>query len=352
MITHFEESTVDPSLKRGRICDGALEAIGETPLIRLRDFLDTGTVPLYVKWEPSNPGGSAKDRPARQMIEEALRMGRIRCGSTVVESSSGNMGIGLAQACGRYGLRLLCVVDPNAQPQNVAIMRALGAEIELVTEPVEGDFLKARLERVATLLERVPGSFWTNQYANVQNPLSHTQGTVREIDEAFGGEVDYLFVATSSTGTARGCREYFDELGRRAQVVVVDALGSVLFGGAKGPRRIPGLGAGTQPSLARAQQFNEVRRVSDLDCVVGCRRMALRESMLVGGSGGGVLQTIRCMSSLLRGKLCVAIIHDSGTRYLDTVFSNDWVDRELGCSATELYRRVRESDATLFSRSA
>ncbi|QEG40956.1 2,3-diaminopropionate biosynthesis protein SbnA [Roseimaritima ulvae] len=319
---------------------GILHAIGDTPLLRMERYLDRSDVQLLIKLESANPGGSAKDRPARQMIEDALERGEIDDRTLVVESSSGNMGIGLAQVCRYYGLPFRCVVDPNAQPQNVAMMRALGAKIDVVRHPVDGDFLKARLERVKWIVEHTPQAYWPNQYANEQNPLAHQLGTVREIDEAVAGQLDYLFVATSSTGTARGCRDYLRSHGRGTQVVAVDAVGSALFGGMPGKRRIPGLGAGIEPTLARGQQFDDVQHVTDLDCVVGCRRMAMREACLVGGSAGGVLECIRRRQDQLVGKTCVALLHDSGSRYLDTVFNDAWVEHQLGCTSQQLQQRI------------
>lgn len=318
------------------IANNVLEAIGNTPLIRLDRYLDNQRVKLYAKLEACNPGGSAKDRPAREMVEDAIRRGQLDCHSTVIESSSGNMGIGLAQVCRYYGLRLICVVDPRAQRQNVEIMQALGAEIDVVHQPIDGDFLAARLDRVASLLKSIPGSFWPNQYANLANPQSHQNGTIREIDAALSGRIDYLFVATSSTGVARGCRDYLRHKGRSTRVVAVDACGSVLFGGTAGPRKIPGLGAGQIPPLARDQTFDILARVDDLDCVVGCRRAAHREALLVGGSGGGVLETVRRLQDQLTHKVCAVILHDSGTRYLETVFCDSWVHDELGCARERL----------------
>ncbi len=349
--TDFYKSNMDhhPNQKSARpqLADGVLNVIGNTPLVRFRRYLDRTDVELFAKLESGNPGGSAKDRPARQMLESAIERGEVDPASTIIESSSGNMGIGLAQACRYHGLRFICVVDPNAQSQNVAIMRALGAEIELVTEPVNGDFLTARLARVWDLLETTPNSYWPNQYANSENPISHELGTIREIDEALEGDLDYLFVATSSTGTAQGCRNYLQSRGRKTRVVAVDAVGSVLFGGTPGRRRIPGLGAGREPSLARNQTFARVVRVSDLDCIVGCRRAAQREAILLGGSAGGVLETVRSLQDTLTGKRCAAILHDSGTRYLDTVFDDDWVATTIGVSPDDIARRVNSVDSAV-----
>lgn len=330
---------LDQSAKAGHPTD-VLGLIGNTPLLQLTRYLDDPSVELCAKLEAANPGGSAKDRPAANMILKALERGDIAAGATIIESTSGNMGIGLAQVCNVHGLNLICVVDPNAQAQNVAIMQALGARIHLVTEPIDGDFLAARMEAVKLLLEEHESAFWTNQYANLDNPNAHMEGTIREIDEQLGGLVDYIFVATSSTGTARGCRDYLRARGSTAQVIAVDAAGSCLFDGKAGPRFIPGMGAGRIPTLAEGQSFDGLERVSDLRCVVGCRRAATREALLVGGSAGGVLEAVRRRAVDLRGKRVVAILHDSGTRYLDTVFDDGWVEAKLGASRARIDEMV------------
>jgi len=327
--------------------ENVLDAVGQTPLIRFKRFLDTDDVELFVKLESSNPGGSAKDRPARRMIEEARRRGEIGPGSTIIESSSGNMGIGLAQVCRYHGMNFICVVDPRAQKQNLAIIEALGGTISMVSQPLNGDFLAARIATVCRLLETTPNSFWPNQYANADNPRSHYEGTVREIDDALDGQFDVLLVATSSTGTAQGCRDYLRDRGRNVKVIAVDSVGSVLFGGSAGPRAIPGLGAGKEPKLAVGQSFDEVKRVTDLDCVVGCRRAAEREAMLVGGSAGGVLMVASRMKEQLAGRRCVAVLHDSGTRYLETVFNDAWVKRILHCSPERLRELIESSSLSL-----
>lgn len=324
-----------------------LDTIGDTPLVRLNRFLDRRDVALYAKLEMANPGGSAKDRPARRMLQQALADGEIARGSLVVESSSGNTAIGLAQFCRYYGLRFRCVVDPRTQEQNLRILRAYGAEVELVEEPdpATGDWLAARLARVRKIVDATPGAFWPNQYANTDNPRAHELGTMREIDDALDGRIDAVFIATSTTGTARGCARYLRQRGRSTRVVAVDARGSALFGGPPGDRPIPGFGAGTVPPLAKEARFDDLVRVSALDCVVGCRRLAERESLLAGGSSGGVLQAVRLrVAEMPPESTCVVILADRGTRYLDTVFDDAWVASRLGCSPEELARLVAEPD--------
>ncbi|WP_128660058.1 pyridoxal-phosphate dependent enzyme, partial [Paenibacillus sp. 598K] len=160
----------------------------------------------YAKLELLNPGGSAKDRPAARMLAAALERGQIGPGSVVIESSSGNMAISLAAICSRLDMRFISVVDPKTARQNIRIMQAYGAELERVEQPdpATGEFLPARLARVRELLQRIPGSYWPNQYANENNYLAHRDGTMREIAKQLG-RVDYVVGGVSTCGTMRGC---------------------------------------------------------------------------------------------------------------------------------------------------
>lgn len=312
--------------------DGILSAIGSTPLVRLERIIPGAAFTLFAKIEALNPGGSAKDRPAFHMIKHALESGLIRRGSVIVESSSGNMGIGLAQACAVFGLRFICVVDPKATPQNVRMLEIYGAEIERVTDPdpASGEFLQARIQRVQRLLREIPGSFWPNQYANEMNSMAHYECTMHEIATTLKGQVDYLFCATSTCGTITGCAEYIRDHGMKTRIVVVDALGSLIFGERKGPRMIPGIGAGLRPGLCRPELIDRCVYVTDIDCVVGCRRLVRREGFLAGGSSGGVITAIEKLKhEIPPHSICAAILPDRGERYLDTVYSDQWVREVL-----------------------
>jgi N-(2-amino-2-carboxyethyl)-L-glutamate synthase len=312
--------------------NGILSAIGNTPLIRLRRIINPLHFRLYAKLETLNPGGSTKDRPAANIIKHGIESGVIQPGVVVIESSSGNMGIGLAQACGYYGLRFICVVDPKTASQNISIMKAYGAEIEMVTEPspVTGEYLQARLDRVHELLSLFEHSFWPNQYSNVDNAMAHRR-TMEEIETALGDGVDYLFCATSTCGTIRGCAEYAREHCLTPQIIAVDAVGSVIFGGQNAKRLIPGHGAAVSPPLYRAGLADQHRNMTDLECVVGCRRLAAQESMLVGGSSGAVIMAVdRMKNEIPEDSVCVAIFHDRGERYLDTIYSDEWVREHFG----------------------
>jgi N-(2-amino-2-carboxyethyl)-L-glutamate synthase len=313
--------------------ESILSTIGHTPLVRLTRVLPDCPFDLFAKLEGFNPGGSTKDRPALHILQEAMRTGAVKPWTVVIESSSGNLGIGLAQACRYLGLRFICVVDPKTTEQNIRILRAYGAEIDLVSKPhpVTGEFLQARIDRVQSLLRTIEDSFWTNQYANLSNSRSHYRTTIDEIATELDGRIDYLFVATSTCGTLRGCAEYVRDHDLDTYIFAVDAHGSVIFGGQPGKRLIPGHGAGRRPELYRDDLADECLWVTDLDCVVGCRRLAHSEAILAGGSGGGVLMAVEQVKERIhRGANCVLIFHDRGERYLDTVYCDQWVAEHFG----------------------
>lgn len=321
--------------------DGILAVIGRTPLVALRRVVQGARFRLFAKLEATNPGGSIKDRAALNLLREAWRRGLVDGDTVVVESSSGNMGIGLAQACAYLGLRFVCVVDARTTVQNLAIMRAYGAEIEVVERPDPiGGFLRSRIERVRAIVATLPRTFWPDQYRNMDNARAHRE-TMREIVTALDGAVDYVFCPTSTCGTIRGCADYVRELGLATRIVAVDALGSVIFdeqaGGAPSPvrRLIPGHGAALRPGLYREGIADACVHVSDLECIVGCRRLVAREGILAGGSSGAAVMAVeRLRDRIAEGMTCVAVFPDRGERYLDTIYSDAWVREHFGDAAT------------------
>ncbi|HEX4955026.1 MAG TPA: 2,3-diaminopropionate biosynthesis protein SbnA [Thermoanaerobaculia bacterium] len=309
-----------------------LDAVGNTPMVRLDRYFPDMQVEVLAKLEGQNPAGSGKDRPALRVVEEALKNRALSPGSVVVESSSGNMGIGLAQVCRYYGLRLICVVDPKISPANLQLLQAWGVEVDRVEkpDPETGEFLQARIARVKEILAAHPGAFWPNQYANDHNALSHYHTTMEEILRDVGAP-DYLFVATSTCGTIAGCARLIRDRGLPTQVVAVDAWGSQIFGSEKRKRLLPGLGASLRPPLCPTELIDDVILVSDLEAVAGCRRLLAREAIFAGASSGGVLAAMeRFLPGARPGSLAVAVLPDRGERYLATVFSDSWVRENLG----------------------
>ncbi|MGF9713794.1 2,3-diaminopropionate biosynthesis protein SbnA [Paenibacillus sp. JMULE4] len=311
---------------------GILSVIGNTLLVKLSSLFRDRDLEVYAKLELMNPGGSAKDRPALRMIREAWKEGKIGPGTVVVESSSGNMAISLAMICKYLGMRFISVIDPKTTENNIRILKASGAEIDYVADPdpESGEFLPARLKRVQRLLAEIPGSFWPNQYANTNNYLAHYHTTMKEIVDQLG-RVDYLFCGVSTCGTLRGCAEYVKDHGLATHIVAVDVEGSAIFSANKSRRRFPGLGAGIVPPFCKTDIIDRIVHVSDWDIVTGCRALAQKESIMAGASSGGVIAAVRHMEQeLVPGAKCAVILHDRGERYLDTVYSDAWIESEFG----------------------
>jgi 2,3-diaminopropionate biosynthesis protein SbnA len=330
-MSAYVEADVLP-VGRLPLCSGILTAVGQTPLVRLERIFPENRFRLYAKLEMLNPGGSIKDRAALSMLLDGYAKGKIGPNTTIIESSSGNLGIGLAQICRYLNLRFICVVDTRVTSMNVSMLKAFGAEVHVIEQPdmAGGDLLSARINLVRLLCETVEDSYWVNQYANVANPLAHYQ-TMREIDQALDGQIDYLFVATSTCGTLRGCCEYVRARGLNTKIIAVDAAGSVIFGHEPKKRLIPGHGASRMPDLFQSGLEDTHLHVTDLDCVVGCFRLLHSEAILAGGSSGGVMAAVeRFCEEIPTGATCAAVLCDRGERYLDTIYSDAWVQENFG----------------------
>jgi cysteine synthase A len=313
---------------------GILGAIGGTPLVKLEKIFDAARFNCYAKLEGQNPGGSSKDRPSVAIVEWALKTGEITNDTLVIEASSGNTGIGLAMVCAYHGLRFRCLVDPKVTQQNIDILAAYGAEVEMIEhpDPESGEYLPAKLNRVDEILAQVNNSFWVNQYASPENSGAHYRSTVKEILRDLDGRMlDYLFIATATCGTLRGCLDFLVDHGYPTRVVAVDALGSQIFSNVKHDRLVPGLGSAICPSLTPTEGIHKRMYVNDIDCVVGCRRLATSEAILAGGSSGGVISAIeRMRDEIPKNATVVALLPDRGERYLDTIYSDTWVRENLG----------------------
>ncbi|WP_405383013.1 2,3-diaminopropionate biosynthesis protein SbnA [Maribacter sp. LLG6340-A2] len=312
------------------ISESIIETVGGTPLVKLNRMVNTNKFELYGKLEAANPGGSIKDRTSLFMLRQALEDGSIKKGDTIIESSSGNMAVGLAQACLHFGLQLIVVVDPKLNSHTEKILKTYNVHIERVTEPLEdGGFLGARLARVQWLLNTVPNSFWTNQYGNLDNPLTH-HTTMTEILDALQGKLDYLFVATSTCGTLMGCADFIHENNLETKIIAVDAVGSVLFGGPPLKRLIPGHGAGVPSQFLDTSKIHDYIYVDDVDCARGCWSLLEKEAILCGGSSGGMISAVKKYADKIEDNSnCALFLCDRGERYLDTIYSKDWLLKEL-----------------------
>lgn len=301
-----------------------------TPTVKVSRLFDSHDIDIYAKLDLLQLAGSTKERTANGLIEELLSSGLLQTGGMIIESTSGNLGIALARQCVVRGVKFTAVVDENANPLALELMKAYGAAVNRVETPADGNKLAARRQRVLDLLEAHPGSVTTNQYGSLANPRAHFETTMPEIIAGSGGNLDYLFVATSTTGTLLGCQQYIQAYGLDTKIVAVDSVGSVLFGGVAGTRRLPGLGAGVLPELAAAAEPDMVFQIEEIDMVRGCRRLARREGILAGASTGAIVAAMgKLLPSLKGGTRIGFMVHDTGVPYLQTVYNDEWVRSTL-----------------------
>lgn len=309
--------------------DSIVDCVGNTPLVSLKRLFGGSGIEVLAKLELMNPGGSMKDRPAKYIIERGLREGRFDAGTHLIESTSGNLGIGLSMVAKVYGMRFTCVVDPKITRTNLSILKQMGANIDMVSEPDEqGGYLHTRIKRVQQLLTEVPHSYWINQYANEMNWQAHYHGAGSEIIEQVDGPIDYVICAVSTTGSILGIARRIREAHPNVKVIAVDAVGSVIFGTPSGPRELPGIGASRVPELYAPEEIDQAVHVTDLESVRGCRDLLQTEGIFAGGSSGSIIAAIQKIAGdLPKGSRVVTILPDRGDRYLDTVYDDQWVAR-------------------------
>ena len=281
---------------------------------------------LFLKCEGFNFAGSIKLKAAAAMVAAAEREGRLRPGSTLIESSSGNLGVALSMIAASRGYRFLCVTDSRCNLSSRQLMEALGSCVHVIAEPdATGGYLAARIEYVRALCAEDERYVWLNQYENAANWQAHHLTTAPAIARQFPG-LDVLFVGAGTTGTLMGCARYFRDHHPSVRIVAVDSVGSVTFGGPPGPRMLPGLGTSVRPPLLDESYVDDVVCVAEADAVRTCHDLA-RRGFLFGGSTGTVVSgaTSWLAEHDTEGLTAVAIAPDLGERYLDTVYQTNWL---------------------------
>ena len=304
----------------GRIFTSAEQLIGGTPLLELvrierRDGLKAR---LLAKLESFNPGGSVKDRAALGMINDAERRGLLSPGSTIIEPTSGNTGIGLALAASLRGYRTVIVMPETMSAERRRLLAAFGAQIVL-TDGARG--MAGAIEKAAELAAKTPGSFMPGQFENPANPGSHYLTTGPEIWEDTDGRVDLLVAGVGTGGTLTGAGRYLKEKDPRIKIIAVEPASSpVLSGGEAGPHGLQGIGAGFVPKALDAQLIDAVVRVRDEDAYAMGRRLAREEGVFAGITSGAAVFAAAEISKLPEnaGKTAVVILPDDGGRYLST----------------------------------
>ena len=309
-----------------QIKESALELIGRTPMLKLNGYTRkagiTNTV-ILAKLEYLNPAGSVKDRTALAMIEDAQRKGILKEGAVIIEPTSGNTGIGIASVAAAKGCRAIFTMPDTMSVERRNLLKAYGAEIVL-TEGAKG--MKGAIAKAEELAEEIPGAVILGQFVNPANSAVHRESTGPEIWEQTGGRMDIFVACVGTGGTITGVGEYLKEKNPNIQIVAVEPSGSpVLSRGEAGPHKIQGIGAGFVPEVLNTDIYDEIITVEDDDAFAEGKAFAVSEGILVGISSGAALKAASVLAGRPEntGKTIVALLPDSGDRYLSTpLFSN------------------------------
>lgn len=304
----------------GKVYQSVTELIGHTPLLEVKSIeKELGLeARVLVKLELFNPAGSVKDRVAKQMVEDAEREGRLKKGGTIVEPTSGNTGIGLAAIAAAKGYHAIFTMPETMSVERRKLLLGYGAEIVL-TDGKKG--MSGAIARAQELAREMDGAIVLGQFVNMSNPKAHTDSTGPEIWEDTEGNVDIFVAGVGTGGTITGTGNYLKEKKASVKVVAVEPAASpVLSGGNPGPHGLQGIGAGFVPEILDTEVYDEIVKVENEEAYIASRLLAHKEGVLVGITSGAALHTAIELAKRAenKGKTIVALLPDTGERYLST----------------------------------
>ncbi len=308
------------------VLDSFLDAVGGTPLVRLRRVTRGVRPTILAKLEMLNPGGSVKDRIGLRMIEAAERAGLLKPDGTIVEPTSGNTGHGLAIAAAIRGYKCIFVMPDKMSQEKVALLRAYGAEVVITPTAVPPESPESYYRVADRLTEEIPGAFQPNQYFNQENPRAHYETTGPEIWEQTESQIDVLVAGVGTGGTITGAARFLKERKPEILVVGADPEGSLLSGGEAHPYLVEGIGEDFFPETFDPSLVDRWIRVPDRDSFRMARAITRQEGILVGGSSGTALvAALEVAGELDESKLIVVILPDTGRNYLSKLYSDTWL---------------------------
>ena len=291
------------------------DLIGNTPILKLNNISTKEGVNIYAKIEGTSPGGSCKDRVGIYMVEKAEKEGKLKPGSTIIEATAGNTGIGIALAAINKGYKIIFIVPDKFSIEKQKIMKALGAEI-INTPKEEG--VEGAINLANSLLSEIPNSLSLNQFKNEANPLAHYETTGRELYDGLDGQIDYFVAGAGSGGTISGVLKFLKENISEVKGILADPVGSIIGGGQCGTYKIEGIGNNFIPETMDMSLVDDVIKVNDEEAFDAVKLLAKKEGLIVGSSSGAAFAAALKLAEKIDKGNIVTIFPDRGDRYFST----------------------------------
>ncbi len=312
-----------------------IETIGNTPLIKLNSITKSIKSDVFVKVESFNPGNSVKDRMAVKMIEDAEKEGKLKPGGTIVEGTSGNTGMGLALAAIVKGYNLICVSNDKQSKEKFDVLRAMGAKVVVCPKDVEASDPRSYYSVSKRISEETINSWYVNQYDNPSNTLAHYESTGPEIWDQTDGKIDHFLVGVGTGGTISGVGKFLKEKKSSVKIWGIDTYGSVfkkyhetgIFDKNEiYPYSTEGIGEDILPENVDFSVIDHFEKVTDKDAALYTRKLAREEGIFAGNScGAAIAGLIQLKENFKKNQVVVALLHDSGSRYIGKIYNDDWM---------------------------
>lgn len=315
------------------VFNSVVECIGNTPIVKLQKLGSDQPHNFYVKLDFLNPGGSIKDRIAKQLIADAVKDGKLKPGGTIIETTSGNTGMGLAMIATVQGFKCVFTMPDKVSSEKTNAMRALGAEVILCPTAVEPEDPRSYYMVAKRLAKELPNSVYLDQYNNPSNPKAHYLSTGPEIYEQMGNNIDYLVAGIGTGGTLCGSAKYLKEKNPKMKTIAVDPVGSIFYDHFKTGTLVPaksykveGFGEDFFPENVDFKIIDEMIQVNDQECFDVTREMARKEGIFGGGScGAAVSAALRFGKTIKDKKIFLILLPDGGSRYLSKFYNDQWM---------------------------